>query len=45
MSLVKSYITDEGGTIQDVIINYKDYKKRKLEEGVIPDKVSSEMDY
>ena len=25
--------------------NYKDYKKRKLEDGVIPDKVSSEMDY
>ena len=25
--------------------NYNDYKKRKLEDGVIPDKVSSEMDY
>jgi hypothetical protein len=25
--------------------NYKKYKKSKLEDGVIPDKVSSEMDY
>lgn len=25
--------------------NYKDYKKRKLEDGEIPDKVSSEMDF
>ena len=25
--------------------NYKDYKKRKLEDGVVPDKISSEMDY
>ncbi len=25
--------------------NYKDYKKRKLEDGVIPDKISSEMDF
>lgn len=25
--------------------NYKDYKKRILEDGVIPDKVSSEMDF
>lgn len=25
--------------------NYKDYKKRKLEDGIIPDKVSSDMDY
>jgi len=24
--------------------NYKDYKKRRLEDGVIPDKISSEMD-
>ncbi len=24
--------------------NYKDYKKRELEDGVIPDKISSEMD-
>jgi len=24
--------------------NYKDYKKRRLENGVIPDKISSEMD-
>ena len=24
--------------------NYKDYKKRKLEDGVIPDKISSDMD-
>lgn len=25
--------------------NYKDYKKRKNEDGVIPDKISSEMDF
>lgn len=25
--------------------NYKDYKKRRLEDGVIPDKISSEMDF
>ena len=25
--------------------NHKDYKKRKLEDGVVPDKVSSDMDY
>jgi hypothetical protein len=25
--------------------NYKDYKKGKLEDGVIPDKISSEMDH
>jgi len=25
--------------------NYKDYKKRRLEDGVTPDKVSSDMDY
>ena len=25
--------------------NYKDYKKHKLEDGVIPDKVGSDMDY
>ena len=25
--------------------NYRDYKKRKLEDGATPDKVSSEMDY
>ena len=24
--------------------NYKDYKKRRLEDGVVPDKISSEMD-
>ncbi len=24
--------------------NYKEYKKRKLEDGVVPDKISSEMD-
>ncbi|MDF1673084.1 MAG: hypothetical protein P1U41_06240, partial [Vicingaceae bacterium] len=25
--------------------NYKDYKKRRLEDGVVPDKVSSDMDF
>ncbi len=25
--------------------NYKDYKKRRLEDGVVPDEISSEMDY
>lgn len=25
--------------------NYKDYKKRRLEDGEVPDKISSEMDY